>query len=382
MQTVRAVTESSVRQASLSPAAIRRGARQKGPDLAMARSRAEVRHGNRSGSARSVARRHGTGRSSGRIQARGGEAGFGKTDSEASAFSRLPCTGKVRHVLQGHTDAVEFVAFSPNGQRLATGSSDKHVRLWDVESGESIAVLQGHQNRVFDLTFLDPNRLVSASMDRTLRLWDTASGVTLRVFQGHQEGVVGVAVKDEHLYSASNDGTVRRWSLQLQSAFTVIDLPEGPRSAAIAPHGSQVAVGFADGGLRLYALPDGRLLWGKAGAHSDNVKRLTFSPDGQQLASASFDKTVKLWQTSDGQLVQTFSGHRDSVHAVAFSPDGQSLATASYDGQLGLFRIGEEQGRFYKAHDGHVNSVTFDPSGKRLVSTGDDGAVRLWDLRA
>jgi WD40 repeat protein/energy-coupling factor transporter ATP-binding protein EcfA2 len=289
-------------------------------------------------------------------------------------------TGEVRYVLQGHTDRVEFVAFSPDGQWLATSSADKHVRLWDVESGQAIALLQGHQNAVLGLTFVDSGRLVSASMDRTLRLWDTASGVTLRVFQGHQISVSDVAVKDEHLYSASNDGTVRRWSLQPQPAFTVIDLPGKPYSAAIAPNGSRVAVGFADGGLRLYALPDSRLLWEKAGAHKKGISRLAFSPDGQQLASASMDNTMKLWQTSDGQLVQTFSGHSRSVYAVAFSPDGQTLATASYDGQLGLFRIGEEQGRFHKAHDGDVNSVAFNTSGKRLVSTGDDGVVRLWDL--
>ena len=217
-------------------------------------------------------------------------------------------------------------------------------------------------------------------MDRTLRLWDTASGVTLRVFQGHQPGVTNVAVKDEHLYSASNDGTVRRWSLQPQPAFTVIDLPGEPASAAITPDGSRVAVGFADGGLRLYALPDGRLLWEKAEAHKNDINRLAFSPDGQQLASASHDKTVKLWQTSDGQLVQTFSGHRESVYAIAFSPDSRSLATASYDGQLGLFRIGEEQGRFHKTHNGKVYSVAFDTSGQRLVSTSEDGVVQLWDL--
>jgi WD40 repeat protein len=291
-------------------------------------------------------------------------------------------TGKVRHVLQGHTDTVEFVAFSPDGRRLATSSSDTHIRLWDVESGQAIAVLQGHKNIVFDLTFVDSGRLVSASRDRTLRLWDTASGVTLRVFQGHQAGVGSVAVKDERLYSAGNDGTVRRWSLQPQPALTTIDLPGEPTSAAIAPDASRVAVGFADGGLRLHALPDVRLLWEKAGAHSGNVKRLAFSPDGQQLASASFDNTVKVWQTSDGQLLQTFSGHRDSIYAVAFSPDGQSLATASFDGQFGLFRIGDEKGRFHKAHDGRVGSVAFDTSGKRLVSAGEDGAVRLWDLNS
>jgi len=169
-------------------------------------------------------------------------------------------TGEVHHVLQGHTEDVEFVAFSPDGRQLATSSSDRHVRLWNVESGQAIAVLQGHQNVVLGLTFVDPGRLASASMDRTLRLWDTASGVTLRVFQGHQQGVRNVAVKDDQFYSAGNEGTVQRWTLQPQPAFTVIALPREPAAAAITPDGSRVAVGFADVGLRLYALPDGRLL--------------------------------------------------------------------------------------------------------------------------
>lgn len=309
-------------------------------------------------------------------------------DETARLWNLKTCKSRV---LKGHIGTVGFIAFSPDGQQVSTGGSDKSIRLWDVKSAQptGAGVLQGHKNTTSGPTFVDSNHLVSTSLDRTLRLWDTASGVTLRVFQGYQASVRGVVVKDEQIYSVSSDGTLRRWSL-LQPAYKEIDLPgKEPTSAAIAPNGSWVAVGFADGILRLYALPEGRLVWKKAGAHSNLITRLAFSPNSRLLASASGDNTVKLWQpsddqpvhTSDDQPVQTFSDHRNAVSAVAFSPvDGQLLATASYDGRIGLFRIGEKQERFFQAHDAEVYSVAFDSSGQRLVSTGEDGTVRLWNL--
>jgi len=82
---------------------------------------------------------------------------------------------------------------------------------------------------------------------------------------------------------------------------------------------------------------------------------------------------------SDGELEQTWDGHGVGVYAVAFAPDGKRLATASYDGAIGLFELGQEQGRFHSAHEGKVASVAFSPDGQRLVSTGEDGKTRLWD---
>ncbi len=296
-------------------------------------------------------------------------------------------TGKTIRILRGHTDEVTSVSFSPNGQLIATSSVDNKIMLWEVDSAKPPRILTGHQDVIYDLRFVikeDRLLLLSGSLDRTLRIWDIDSGVTIRVLQGHEAGIGegGIAIHEGFIFSASWDQTVRRWTLDLPHQ-QMVDLPCEPASTAIAPDGNSVAVGFNDGALRWYSLPDTRLLWEREQVHASIVKRLAFNAEGTLLASASSDNTVKLWQIKEGQLQeqQTFAVH-SGVHAVAFSPDSQIIATAGDDGQIGLFTVGTSLKRFINAHKGKVASVSFDNSGRRLLSSGMvDFTLRLWNLK-
>lgn len=306
-------------------------------------------------------------------------------------------SGQSAQVLRGHNGGVTGVDFSPDGRLLATSSDDRRIVLWQVASGEQLRVLTGHQNIVFGLRFgADGRTLYSASWDNTLRAWDVASGATLRVFQGHEAGLWSVALSPTWAYTAANDGTLRRWPLapagQARGAAgvwaTVGD--EAAFSAAIAPDGRWTVVGMRGGALRLHALPSGEVLGEVEEAHSDAVLRIDFSPDGRTLATGSYDDTAKLWAVEPAtsgpagnaprlKLLHTLKQHWDAVHAVTFSPDGQRLATASYDGQIGLFDVATGQGRTVKAHEGYANSVSFDATGRWLLSSGNDYKLRLWN---
>ena len=215
-------------------------------------------------------------------------------------------TGINLHVFGDQTEEVDSVAFTPDGRQVATSIGGRRIVLWEVSSGQAVQVFEGHENRVSGLALIprDPGTekidvypgtevplLVSVSGDRTLRVWDTDRGVTLRVLQGHTAGALGVAV---HTSIAPGSGVPHQ---------RLVDLPAGANSAAIAPDGERVAVGFSDGSIRLYSLPAGRLLGETSSAHGDAINRLAFNRDGNLLASASHDDTAKLWDVTENQTL-------------------------------------------------------------------------------
>jgi WD40 repeat protein len=309
-------------------------------------------------------------------------------------------------ILEGHNSHVNGVAFSPDEKRVATSGADNLLALWEIESGRLLRVFDGHTNSAVGVGFIprrpyavtdpaggkgDAPLLVSSSVDRTLRVWDMDSGVTLRVFQGHiaaaSKTVVHAAQgigQRMQVFSASGDGTVRRWDIAPLPYQQLVDLPGSSSSAAIAPSGKLLAVGLDSGALRIYSLPEMRVVGEQENAHGRDIERLSFNADGTLLASASFDNTAKLWAVApDGALIerQTFSDHTDTIHGLALSPDGTLLATASYDGRVGLFTVGTQERQFLDVHEGEVESVAFDHSGVRLLSAGyEDETARLWNL--
>ena len=223
--------------------------------------------------------------------------------------------------------------------------------------------------------------LVSASRDGTLRVWDIESGFTVQVLQEHEDSITGVVGMNKAFFSTGNDGYGFRWKISDNQRVKGIDLPGKPVSCAISPSADIVAVGFDDGAILFYGLVDAELKGEITHAHTTEINRLAFSSNGKRLASVGFDDVIKLWQLSDCSLEQIFHLHEKGGYSVAFSPNGRHLVAASFDGKIAFFEIGQNEGRFHLAHEGKdVNSVTFDANGQRIVSAGEDGKIRLWDI--
>ncbi|MGH2941589.1 MAG: hypothetical protein ACRDLN_02270 [Solirubrobacteraceae bacterium] len=292
--------------------------------------------------------------------------------------------------LRGHTGTVFSVAFSRNGRRLASGSADKTVRLWDTRTHKQLgASLRGRRGAVYSVAFSpDGRKLAFTSADETVRLWSVRTRRQLGELVGHTSAVFSVAFSRDgrRLASGSADKTVRLWDVRTDERLgsPLRGRRGGPRSVAFGPDGRTFASAGFDGTVRLADVRTQKQLGQPLRGHTGPVLSVVFSPDGRTLASAGIDGTVRLWDVrTHKQLGQPLRGHSGPVLSVVFSPDGRTLASASYDGTVRLWdvRTHKQLGQPLTGHTTIVTRVAFSPDGRTLASASYDGTVRLWDVR-
>ena len=290
--------------------------------------------------------------------------------------------GQELQIWQGHSVAVNSMAFSPDGKILASASWDDTVKLWDTQGQElrELVTLAGHTDVVWNIAFShDGKTLASASKDGTVKLWNIREQELLRTLKGHAEAVNGVVFSptDNILASASADGTVKLWNRSGKEPQTLEGHDGVVNSVAFSPDGNTLASASADGTVKHWD-KDGDEL-GTWNSHLEGVVRVAFSPDGEILASIGSDRTIKLWDR-DGKELQTLAGHDGVVNSVAFFPDSETLASASFDGTVKLWDTSGQELQTLYGHGDGVLSVMVSPDGKTLASTDTDGNIILWNL--
>jgi WD40 repeat protein len=292
---------------------------------------------------------------------------------------------RVRLTLRGHKEWVESIAWSPDGSRLATGSSDRTAKVWEAGTGRELLTLTGHENAVMGIAWSpDRSKLATASYD-SAKVWEANTGRELLTLRGHQGWVETVAWSPDgtRLATASEDKTARVWESGTgRELLTLYGHAARLKSIAWSPDGTMLATTSEDLTAKVWEAATGRELRTLRG-HEGGVYRLAWSPDGKRLATASNDRTVKVWETSSGRELLTWRGHQAPVLDVAWSMKGNSLATASDDNTAKVWDAGTGRELYQLlGHQTPVHAITWSPDASRLATAGLDGTVKVWEAVA
>jgi WD40 repeat protein/energy-coupling factor transporter ATP-binding protein EcfA2 len=289
---------------------------------------------------------------------------------------------RTRRYFGDHSDEVWSVAYSPDGRTALSGSWDKSLILWDLESGKAMRRFEGHQDKVNSVA-ISPDGLtaLSGSDDNSLILWDLESGKAMRRFEGHQDKVTSVAISPDGrtALSGSRDRSLINWDLETgKQTHRFEGHTNKVTSMAFTPDGTAILSGSSDGTVRMWNIETGESsILGVNVGHTQNVESVAVSPDGYTALSGSWDNQVILWDLRTRTPIHHFVGHRGPVTSLAFSPNGDSFLSGSRDNTVRLWDI-KSPAQVYRLPGGihPVDSVAISPDGSTAVlGSWDTGAM-------
>jgi WD40 repeat protein len=288
-----------------------------------------------------------------------------------------------RNRLAGHAGEIRAVAYSPQGDQIASASLDGTVKLWATD-GTLLHTLESDGQGVRAIAFSPDGQMLAAGSSGTIRLWQLPSGKPLVEIPAHQGLITTLVFSPDgtRLASGSTDKTAKIWQRDGTLLHTLTGHQAMVRGLAFSPDGQRLASGSADATIKLWNPADGSLRQTMTG-HAATVTAVQFSPDGRRLASSSTDKTLKLWDRT-GALLTTFEGHQAPVTDLDFSPDGQQLVATGEDDELRIWPLNGEPVRTYPGMAEAGRSLDFSPDGQTVVSSGriDNPAPIVWQLES
>ena len=253
-------------------------------------------------------------------------------------------TGETHAKISGHSYGVMCLAYHPTEELLASGSGDDQVIIHDLTGRQDDIILSHEPVKDRDGTVnalawsAKGDWLVTGSMDLTVRLWNPKTGNEMRRITEHQLEINGVAFNPQDNKigaSVCESGEVKIWNINDASARHLC-------------------------------------------THVDGAAALTFSPDGETLATAGNDSDIKIWALSDGETLMKLQGHDEGVVSVAFHPNGRWLASGSDDDTVIIWDLQTKEIHRRLKHDDDVNTVSFSKDGTRLASADANGVVKIW----
>ncbi len=315
--------------------------------------------------------------------------GTGSSDGIAKVWDAR--TGTPLLDFKGHTQNVKCLAFSPDGSQLVTGGADKTAKVWDARTGRPLLELKGLTASVFTVAYSpDGSRLVTGCLDKTAKVWDVRTGTPLLELKGLTGPVFSVAYSPDgsRLVTASRVASVKVWDARTGTLLLELNrFAAGEvNSVAFSPDAKRFVTGGGAGSAgisaKVWDAHTGAPLLEIRGNTLYSVMSVAFSPDGTRIATGSSDSTAKIWDARTGTLLFDLRGHIGFVDSVAFSPDGARLITGSRDKTAKVWDVRADGSLLLlQGHAGTVESVVYSPDGTRLATGSFDKTAKIWDAR-
>lgn len=242
----------------------------------------------------------------------------------------------------GHNDLVTDFVLNENCKLALTSSIDQTIRLWEIDTGKCLQVMEGHEASILCIAWCpDGDHAISCSGDQTIRFWNVKTGECLQVMEGHSRNIYTLDCSPDgvHAVSGSSDETLRLWNVQKGRCLNILKGHEDMVTCvAFSPDGGRIASGSSDNTIRIWELTGECIKVLKE--HSGEVISLDWSPDGAYIVSGSYDDTIRIWESATGKCIRYI---RASRSAVSWSQDGKFI--------LALFNT---TAQIYDAHTGDI----------------------------
>jgi hypothetical protein len=284
--------------------------------------------------------------------------------------------------LRGHQSIVKDVKVTVDGKKIISGSDDRTIKVWNIETGECLLTLEGHQSHVESLA-VTADKIISGSNDGTIKVWSLETGVCLSTLEGHQSHVSSVAVTadDTRIISGSHDWTVKVWNISIGACLSTL---QGHKhfvtSIAVTRDAEKIVSCSVDMTLKVWRLPTGECMFTLRG-HQGAILSVTFTADGKKIISGSDDHTVKVWSMTTGNCLSTIKAHQGGVLSVSNTVDGKKIITCSQDKTVKVWNISTRE--CLSTLEGHLTwvlGVAITADGEKVVSCSADKTVKVWSI--